>query len=202
ERNDFLSLTDRPMFSGVFSEVWKRLRGSRMALYKTSNEQKLGLFSVVSILDTENAEEFVKDLRQMAKLGHGEGLDLTSEAGKEGNLRVVEKLLKDPGAGGSAVGDAATTKLLLMGEPVLPYLEKAIKSSDLETSRRAERIKREIVQAAEVRRKELLSGGLTRAIKPSFAFLPRGEEGEGEEVTLVAGQLPKKGAAYSPQRGP
>src|SRR5207247_6535220 len=31
ERNRFLSLTDRPMFAGVFSEVWKRLSGSRMA---------------------------------------------------------------------------------------------------------------------------------------------------------------------------
>src|SRR5207237_1434313 len=79
------------------------------------------------------------------------------------------------------------------------YLEKAIKSDDLETARRAERIKAEIVRAAEVRRKELLSGRLTRAVKPSFAFLPRGEELEGEKVTLVAVKLPKKDAAYAPQ---
>src|SRR5262249_44090394 len=68
---------------------------------------------------------------------------------------------------------------------------------DLETSRRAERIKTEIVQAAEVRRKELLSGNITRAVKPSFAFLTKGEEIAGKKVTLVAVKLPKKDAAYA-----
>ncbi|HKB42085.1 MAG TPA: hypothetical protein VKD72_37005 [Gemmataceae bacterium] len=193
----FFSVADRPMFVGVFNEVWKRLRGSRMALYKTSDEQKLGLFSAVSILDTEDAEAFLKELRQMAKLGHGDGIDLTTEAGKEANLKDVEQLLKDLGARRFAQREAATTKLLLIGEPVLPHLEKAIKSPDLETSRRAERIKTEIVQAAEVRRKELLSGNITRAVKPSFAFLAKGEEIAGKKVTLVAVKLPKKDAAYA-----
>src|SRR5207244_9730327 len=96
-----------------------------------------------------------------------------------------------------AVRDSATTKLQLIGEPGLPYLEKAIKSPDLETSRRAEHIKREIVQAAEARRKELLSGNIARAVKPSFAFLDKGEETAGKKVRLVAVKLPKKDAAYA-----
>ncbi|MBI1913595.1 MAG: hypothetical protein HYS12_02390 [Planctomycetes bacterium] len=197
EKYGIYSEADRPMFAGVFTEVWTRLRGSRMALYKTSNEQKFGLFSAVSILDTEDAEAFLKEMQQLVKLGRSEGIDLTSEAGKEANLKDVEQVLKDLGARRFAVREAATTKLLLIGEPVLPYLEKAIKSPDLETSRRAERIKREIVQAAEVRRKELLSGNIARAVKPSFAFLPKGEEIGGRKVSLVAVKLPKKDAAYA-----
>jgi hypothetical protein len=197
EKNGFYSQADRPMFASVFTEVWKRLRGSRMALYKTNNEQKFGLFSTVAILDTEDAEGFLKEMQQLVKLGRGEGIDLASEAGKEANLKDVEQVLKDLGARRYALREAATTKLLLIGEPVLPYLEKAIKSSDLEMSRRAQQIKEEIVQAAETRRKELLSGNIARAVKPSFAFLPKGEEVGGRKVSLVAVKLPKKDAAYA-----
>ena len=56
-------------------------------------------------------------------------------------------------------------------------------------ARRAERIKHEIVQAAEARRKELLSGKLTRAVKPSFVFLDKTEKIEGFEVYNVGHEL-------------
>lgn len=189
---------DRPAILAVFDEIWPRLQGSRFALYKTADERRMGLFSAVGILDVEDGEKFIAHLKTLAKLGSAEGLDFTSEAGKEKTVAEIEELVKDLGARRFQARESATAKLLLAGDQVLPYLEKALKSTDLETSRRAERIKREIVQAAEDRRKELLSGNLTRAVKPSFVFLDQMEKIEGFEVYNVGVKLKKADAATGP----
>ena len=199
ETNKVLSSADRPTFVGVFTEVWRRLRGSRFALYKTSDEAKLGLFAAVGILDTDDPEKFLKELQLLAKFGVAEGVDLTSDAGKEANLADVKRLVGELGHRRFAVRESATTKLLLIGEPVLPYLAEALKSKDAEVAKRAERIKSSILTTAEARRKALLSKEFTRAVKPSFAFLPKGEELGGTKVRLVSVRLPKKDAALVPQ---
>src|SRR5262249_40043832 len=57
-RNKLLPALDRQTFLGVFSEVWQQLQGSRVAVYRNAAERQQGLFSVVAILDTANAQEF------------------------------------------------------------------------------------------------------------------------------------------------
>jgi hypothetical protein len=199
ESNRFFGTGDRGGLLTVFGEVWERLRGSRLALYKTKDAGELGLFSVVGILDTDDPQKFLDELKQLAKLGSADGIDLKTEAGKKASEAEIEQLVKDLAHRRYAVRESAAAKLALAGEPVLPYLEKAIKSTDLEMSRGAERIKREIIKAAEDRRKELLSGDLTRSIKPSFAFLEKEEKHEGLDVKLVAVKLAKRDASAAPQ---
>jgi hypothetical protein len=199
ESNRFFGTGDRGGLMTVFGEVWERLRGSRLALYKTKDAGELGLFSVVGILDTDDPQKFLDELKQLAKLGSADGIDLKTEAGKKASEAEIEQLVKDLSHRRFAVRESAAAKLALAGEPVLPYLEKAIKSSDLEVSRSAERIKREIIKAAEDLRKELLSGDLTRSIKPSFAFLEKEEKHEGLDVKLVAVKLAKRDASAAPQ---
>jgi hypothetical protein len=198
-RNEIYGAGDRPAILAVFRAIWPRLQGSRFALYKTADERKLGLFSLVAVLDVEDGAKFVNDLKTLARFGSAEGLDLTSEAGKEKTAAEIEQLVKSLGSRTFRARESATAKLLLAGEQVLPFLEKGIKSTDLEVSRRAERIKAEIVQAARDRRKELLSGKLTRAIKPSFAFLDKKEKVGDHKVFNVAVKLRKQDAATAPQ---
>ncbi len=199
ETNRIFGAADRPAVLAVFNEIWPHLQGSRVALYKTADERKLGLFSLMSILDVDDSEKFLSQLKLLVKLGSAEGLDLTSEAGKEKTEAEIKKLIEDLGSRKFQTRESATAKLLLAGEQVLPYLEKGIKSTDLETSRRAERIKGQIVQAAEDRRKELLSGDLTRAVKPSFVFLDKTEKIEGLEVYNIGVKLKKADLATAPQ---
>jgi hypothetical protein len=199
ETNRIFGAADRPAILATFNEIWPHLKGTRFALYKTANEQKLGLFSLVGILDVDDADGFLTDLKALAKLGSADGLDLTSEAGKEKTAAEIEQLIKDLGHRRFQKRESATARLLLAGEQVLPYLEKGIQSKDLETSRRAERIKQEMVQAAQARRKELLSGNLGRAVKPSLVFLDKKERLEGFDVYQIAVKLTKRDAATAPQ---
>jgi hypothetical protein len=197
EPGKFFGVGDRPALLNIFSEIWQRLRGSRLALYRTADASELGLFSAIAILDTEDPKEFFDEMKQLARLGSADGIDLKTEAGKKASEGEIEQLIKDLGHRRFNVRESATTKLELAGEPVLPYLEKALRSPDLETSRRAERIKREIVKAAEASRKELLSGELMRGVKPSFAFLDKVEKVGGHEVRQIAVKLPKRDLAVA-----
>ena len=123
---------DRQTFLGVFSEVWQQLKGSRLAVYRNADEQKLGLFSVLAILDTANVDAFLRTLRGLARLADPGNLKLTGSDARADDVAELEKLVQDLGDGFFRVRNTATTKLSLIGEPALPYLEKARTSRDLE----------------------------------------------------------------------
>src|SRR5207244_7836061 len=180
-----LSAADRPVLIGVFGEVWKRLQGNRFAVYQNADEAKHGLFSLVAILDTKDPDEFLKELRQLAHFGATTGLDLSDKGAKKDDIAAVEKLIRDLGDNQYTVRESATTKLCLLGEPALPFIEKALKSPDLEVRRRAEDIKDSIVAAAAARRKELLTKDLTRPLRPHFAFAEKAETRDGPRVEIV-----------------
>ena len=55
----------------------------------------------------------------------------------------------------------------------------------------------QIVKAAEASRKELLSGELTRGLKPSFAFLDKVEKVGGHDVRQIAVKLSKRDLAVA-----
>src|SRR5262249_44538417 len=141
-----LITADRPVFAGVFTEVWRRLQGSRAALYLNRDEHKHGLFSAVAILDTEDAARFLADMQVLEKIADGRGLKLG--AGAAADAVDLAQLIRDLGDPKYRVREAATTKLRLAGTAALPYLEKASDAKDLEVSRRAMRLEREIRQAA------------------------------------------------------
>jgi hypothetical protein len=87
---------------------------------------------------------------------------------------------------------------MLLGEPALPYVEKALTSDDAEVRRRADRIKRRIVAVAEERRKELLSKELPRPVRPTFAF-GKPETLEGSRVELLRVKLAGADAKLAPR---
>jgi hypothetical protein len=183
ETKQITSATDRPTFVGVFNEVWHRLQGGRIGVYLTRDEAKLGLFSLIAILDTQNADKFLVDMRTLAKIADGT-LDLT----KKTPMPAIDiaQLVKDLADGTYRVRASATTRLRLVGEPALPYLEKAAaKPPDLETARRAQLLIREISAVAAERRKELLATDLPRYVRPTFAFVAKAESRAGLPIDIV-----------------
>lgn len=186
-----LAAVDQPVVVGVFTEVWTRLRGSRLALYKNAAESEQGLMSGVAILDTDDAGKFLADLRILAKIADGKGLELNPrEKGKESI--DVEQLLRDLGDRQFHVRESATLKLRLLGEPALPRLDKARRSAELEVARRADRLYRQIAETAAVRRKELLSADVLRSIRPTFAYVAEAEKRHGHAVDVVRIQLAER----------
>jgi hypothetical protein len=197
EKQHFTSATDRPSFVGVFNEVWQRLESSRVGVYLTRDESKLGLFSVIAILDTPDAAQFVGDMRTLAKIADG-SVDLAKKASSP--EVDMAQLIKDLSSAKYQVRASATTRLRLIGEPATSYLERAVANPpDLETSRRAQLLLREISAVAAERRKELLAKNLPRYIRPAFTFAAKAEERAGLSVDIVNLKLVGKDEAAERQ---
>ncbi len=179
-----LAAVDRPVLVGLFSEIWNRLQGSRAALYQNPAGSKLGVFSLLAILDTSDAEKFLADMRTLARVADGTGLDLKGkDESKE--LLQVERLIKELGDARFRVRESATLMLRLAGEPVLPWLEKASSSSDLEVARRAKKLRAQISEAAAARRKELLEKDWLSRFQPTFALIANAEKRVGRRIDVV-----------------
>jgi hypothetical protein len=193
QANRLTSEADRPTMLGVLNEVWRRVRGSRVGLYLTSDEARLGLFSVVAVLDTKDAGEFVTELRTLARIGDGT-LDPSKPDGKK-ELDVA-KLVRDLSDARYTVRAPATTKLRLIGEPAVAELEKAAKDGkDLETMRRAQRLLEQIGAVSAERRKELLKKDVPRFVRPTFGWVAKAESRLGQPVDIVHVKLKDEAAA-------
>jgi hypothetical protein len=184
-----LSASSRSSFAGVFTEVWQRLKGSRFALYHNADETKHGLFSLVAILDTEDPEQFLKDMQKLAHFADGATFDLTAKNPRKEDVAEVEQLIRDLGSNKYEVRQSASLKLGLIGEPALPYLEKALASDDAEVRRRAKDLKESLEESAALRKKEVLAKEPIPHVKPTFVFLPKAETTDGHKIDVVGIKL-------------
>jgi hypothetical protein len=179
ESKQMIATADRPVFAGVIAEIWHQLRGNRFGVYLSGDESKQGLFSMVAILDTDDPGKFVQELRTLAKIGDGSALDLDKK--QSGDAPDIAKLVRDLGDAKYQVRQSATLRLRLIGEPALSHLDKAAAEGDLETTRRAQQLYKQISEVAAQRRKELLNKDLPRGLRPTFGFIAKAE---------TRGQLP------------
>jgi hypothetical protein len=184
---------DRANIVGAFAEVWKHLKGERVAVYQNADEPRLGLFSAVAVLDTEDGEKFLAAMKALARLASGEGLGGAGGQPRQEDVAEVRRLIRNLGDDDYTVRESASIKLALIGEPALPYLEKALDSDDAEVRRRAEELKAKIVAAAASRRKELLAKDVPWRIRPSFVFCGA-ETRHGQRVETVRVLLKEKDA--------
>ncbi|MBY0524113.1 MAG: hypothetical protein K2R98_11980 [Gemmataceae bacterium] len=182
---DYLDPSQRLTVAGVVAEVWKKLQGHRAAIYRNAEPTKQGLFNVVAILDTNDTARFLGEIKQLARFSGAGPIDLTDKTAAKDDLQTVKQLLEDLDDRRFETRETASTKLELIGEPVLPHLEALLKAKpSLEVLRRAEAIKSRIVAAALERRKGLFSD-VSRRLQPSFDYVARGEKLEGVEVDVL-----------------
>jgi hypothetical protein len=180
ETRPLVSAANRPLYVAVMTEVWRRVRATRAALYQTKDENKLGLFSLVAILDTDDAARFLADMHLLVRIAEEPAPD-------KGPIKQVDiaKLVEQLGSARFRARESAMLKLRLLGEPALPYLEKGKKAKDLERSRRSERLWTEISTAAAERRKELLTKDFPRHLHPTVTFAAKPETRAGERVEIL-----------------
>jgi hypothetical protein len=194
----FISAAHRPNLVGVFGEVWQRLEGSRTALYENENSARDGLFSLVAILETENAEKFITDMTSLATFVNAATLS-GDEAAKAIDEKVIADLITQLGDDQFRVRQLATTKLGLIGAPALPALTRAEKSPDPEVQFRAAELRQQIEAALASQREDLLQHDVLDRIKPQFAYFPRQETRSGRPVDIVQMKLRAQEAEYAPQ---
>jgi hypothetical protein len=194
---DQLDPSQRLTVVGIVSEVWKQLQGHRAAIYRNADPRQ-GLFSVVAILDTDNASRFLGEVRQLARFAGAQAIDLSDKGAKD-DLQLVKQLVKDLDDRRFSVRESATTKLEVIGEPVVAYLDDVLKGKPpLEVRRRVEAIKSRIAVAVKERRKGLLSD-VARRLEPSFSYIVKAEMRDDVAVDVLHIKLADKDVPASKQ---
>jgi hypothetical protein len=134
------------------------------------------------------------EIAALAKFAEGKDLDLSDRTGKGEDVRAVQKLVRDLGDDDFATREDASTKLNLIGEPALPFLEKAAESDDAEVRRRAGELATEIRERAALRRKELLNRDAPKRLNPGFVLKPAAETVDGQKVDVLQVKLGREDA--------
>jgi HEAT repeat protein len=194
----FISAAHRPNIVGVFGELWQRLEGSRTAIYENENADRDGLFSLVAILETENAEKFIADMTSLATFVNAATLT-GDDAAKAIDEKTIAELIAQLGDEQFRVRQLATTKLGLIGPPALAALAKAEKSPDPEVQFRAAMVRQQIAASLAAQREDLLKHDLLDRIKPQFAYFPKRETRSGRPVDIVQIKMRAEEEEYAPQ---
>jgi hypothetical protein len=183
---EFIAPIDKANYLEIFHEVFRQLQGNRLAVYRNADEAKLGLFSAVAILDTEDAGRFLREMRTLMKMATAEAVDLTRPEWKE--EIDIDQLVRSLGSNSFPTRQSAHTKLVVLGEHALPNLKKAVdaKNLDLETLRRVQILRERITNEAAARRKELLSQkNEPLFMRPRLTFVPKAEKRQGLNVDVI-----------------
>ncbi len=191
EEKKLINLAERPNFVGLFDEVWQRLKGSRLAVYRNEDPAD-GLFSMVAILDADDPEEFLKEMRQLARFASPGELKLDGEHAQADDVATVKKLIKELGDPNFRVRQSATLKLSLIGPPALPYLNKALQSKDAEVVARARRIRLRIKSSIEARHEDVFSQTLLENLSVRWGDFPKAETRQGLAVDILKMDLDEK----------
>ncbi len=186
--DEFISAGHRSNVVGVFGEGWQRLNGSRTALYENETPERDGLYSLIAVLDTDDAKQFVTDMTGLARFINASGLS-PDDFGETIDTKTIHKLIAELGHDEYRVRQMATTKLGLVGESALPALEKAVKFKDIEVRFRARALLQQINESLAAEREDLLRGDLLSRIRPNFAYFPEQETRSGRPVDIVRMQL-------------
>lgn len=186
EGRGFLNRSQQFEVLGLFTEVWRKLDGYRTGLYQNSDPQRSGLVSLVAILDTEDADDFIREMKELGGLVDGTSIDL-EELPKEDSRskQTIRKLVSQLAAPDYSTRQSASTKLILIGGPALKFVEKAEDSDNAEVARRARMIATRIRQSVKRKRDEALEPSLLSRIEPKFFFHENAAEREGHRVHVI-----------------
>ncbi len=189
--NRVIAPIDRVHYLGVLHEIWRQLRSNRLAVYQNSDEPKHGLFSAVAILDTEDAPRFLRDMKILLRMAQADSLDWNK---KETAEEIdIAKLVKQLESNIYKIRQSATTRLALIGERSVVYLQKAIESKtlDLESTRRVEGLLVRIQNEAAERRKLILDvKSATLFPNPKMTYVANAEKRDGVSIDVIQVVLP------------
>ena len=184
--------------ANLFGLSWQSCDQTRFALYENADPTHTGWFSLLAILDTEQAEQFVKDMVELAPFMHASGLTVT-DAEETLGAKEIQVLVEDLGNKSYRIRQLAAIKLGLIGSPAIEALQAASKSEDSEVRLRSQATLAEIQRSLASERKNLLEKDLLSRIQPQLTYLPSQEIREDRRVDFIRLGLKGKGNRLAAQ---
>jgi len=188
-----ISRADQPLATGVFGTLWRHAKAHRLAVYH-NDDAKHGQLALIAVLDSDDPKRLMAEIGDLARFASGKDLDLSDPAGMGDDAKAVRRLVRDLDSDDYPTREAASTKLTLIGEPALPFIEKATVDKDAEVRKRARRLVEVIRDARDERRKEALAAAALKHIRPGFVLKRDAEKIDGHAIDVVSVRLDKTDA--------
>ncbi|MGB0596118.1 MAG: hypothetical protein ACPGLY_05480 [Rubripirellula sp.] len=188
-KSDGVLASDRlSNLSNLFGLSWQTCEQTRFAFYENPDPIQSGWFSLVAILDTEEPEQFVQDMVDLAPFMHASGLTVTD---KKENFEPedVESLVDDLGNKRFRVRRLAAIKLALIGPQAIEALKAAGSSQDIEVRTRSKSVLADIQRGLASERKALLEKDLLSRLRPQLTYMANQETRSDRPVDFIRLEL-------------
>lgn len=171
---------------GLFSEIWPLTNRYKVGIFQEENPVAHGLISMASILETDQPEVLLNELRNLAALVDKSTLGAADdEVDQERTRNLVISLILQLGDDNYQKRQSASTRLVLIGERALPLVIDAKMSTDAEVARRAVQIEKLIREELQEKQKSALKSSMLTNAKPVFIFHTDAEERLGSSVDIM-----------------
>lgn len=182
---------------GTLGEVLPLAQEARFAIYPNAD----GTFSTIVILDTDDPEHLVGTIRELADVVVNSTSPHDASTPSAVSDETFRSLTRQLGADDFATRSRASTRLLLYGPKVTPWLEQAAKSEDAEAAARARQLLEKMSASTRQREARLLTDNPLLGAHPQLAYHIAAERaGEGDHaIDVIRLTLPEAEAERSTQ---
>lgn len=184
--------------TGILDDGLSRIPISRAALYRNEDAERSGAFCMISILDADDAKEFIKEIRELVPIFNASlypDRDLDDQINEQAIAKMVSFLAHE----NRRARDFMTAKLRLVGRHALSPLREAAKSDDPQVRSRAEQLIRDIESDLSTERAKFLSGRITSGLQPNFGYIADFERRDGQVVDAIRMDLTEQDQTVTPK---
>ncbi|MGB7347139.1 MAG: hypothetical protein WBD20_23150 [Pirellulaceae bacterium] len=169
---------------GILDEGIKRVSLSRAAIYRNEDADQNGAFSLIAILDTDDTDAFMKDIRELVPIVNA-SLFPDRELDDEIDDAAIDKMVSFLSHDNPRAREFMVAKLRLLGPHALKALGKATKSDDENLRERAKQIIQQIESDLADQRIEFITGRLADQLQPEFGYVVDLETRDGQVVDAI-----------------
>lgn len=182
----FVAQFEQLKLLGLFSEIWPLIDRYKVGVYREEKPVDHGLISMASILQTDQPEVLMHELRSLAALVDRTSLgSAEDDDDHERTQKLIIRLILQLGDDDYQKRLSATTRLVLIGERALPLVIDAKMSTNPEVARRSVQIEKRIREELQEKQKSALKSSMLTKAKPVFIFHPEAEERLGSSVDIM-----------------
>lgn len=173
-------------FLSIFEEAGEHVQGGRLAIYRNADHAAHGRFSVVVIVDVEDPQAFLAEMRQLVRLASADEIGEATETDvvTDDEIRALVQQLGDRTY---RVRRSATNQLMLVGPRAIPFLREELDAESLELRTRAQVILDQIAALNTYESQHFLGSDLFRDLEVDQSYVIAGEQlDDGTPVDLIS----------------
>lgn len=171
-------------FLAIFEQAGNHTQGARVGVYRNDNLESHGQFGIVMILDTEDPDLFLTEIRQFIRLATA---DEIASAGDVAPVTddEIRQLVEQLGDRLYRVRRDAANQLILIGPRVIPFVREGLTADSLELRTRAQTILTRLEELSSIESRHFFGSDLFKDLDLDLQYTIDGKTLDNERTVDV-----------------